>query len=179
MGRNDKDAHEKAKPSLHLVRPIEQSPEGLRLAAHELFRSLKGQMTNLFKITPRKENEVWLFDDPSVGLQGEPFVSGADDIIEAMADAAGATERQKTVGIGVYFSDSPFSINGKLATLLVREGFESLPEAVVAGACGEQGAWYQGEVNGMQMRGWLCPATLKYFPVHPPMLYALMDTPVG
>jgi hypothetical protein len=33
-------------------------------------------------IAPYKYNGSWVFDDPGVGLRREPFVSGADTMIE-------------------------------------------------------------------------------------------------
>jgi hypothetical protein len=36
----------------------------------------------LFVIEPYQWNGIWVFDDPWVGLQQEPFVSGMPEIIE-------------------------------------------------------------------------------------------------
>lgn len=132
-------------------------------------------MTQIFKINPRKESNIWLFDDPSRELDREPFVMGADAMIEALADQAGACRYQKSIGVPIYFSAEPFSINSFAATEFTRSRFGVEPEAIQAGACGEDGAWYQGTVGNVDFEGWLCPATLKYFPVHPPKLYALVD----
>lgn len=130
----------------------------------------------LLKIYPRKQQGTWLFDDPAVGLVSEPFVSGADDIIEAMADLEEKSGEQKAAGVGIYFADQPFSINGRPAIEMERIGFGSVPDAVQQGACGSDGAWYRTTIAGRQLEGWLCPATLKYFSIHPPLLYALIDS---
>ena len=37
-------------------------------------------------IHPYKHEGLWVFDDAEVGLIKEPFVSGADDIIEKMVE---------------------------------------------------------------------------------------------
>ena len=42
-------------------------------------------MNTLNVIVPYKWEGMWVFDDPRVGLSKEPFVSGADDMIEADA----------------------------------------------------------------------------------------------
>ena len=41
-------------------------------------------MNTLIAIHPDKSNGMWVFDDPEVGLRQEPFVSGADTIIERL-----------------------------------------------------------------------------------------------
>jgi hypothetical protein len=41
-------------------------------------------MNTLIAIHPYKAGGMWVFDDTAVGLRQEPFVSGADDIIEKM-----------------------------------------------------------------------------------------------
>ena len=41
-------------------------------------------MNSLFAIAPYKFQGFWVFDDPAVGLRQEPFVSGADTIIDVL-----------------------------------------------------------------------------------------------
>jgi hypothetical protein len=41
-------------------------------------------MNGLIAIHPYKAKGMWVFDDPAVGLRQEPFVSGADAIIDRM-----------------------------------------------------------------------------------------------
>jgi hypothetical protein len=36
-------------------------------------------------ITPYKHHGMWVFDDPRVGLVQEPFVAGADTMIDRVA----------------------------------------------------------------------------------------------
>ncbi len=43
-------------------------------------------MNSIMVIHPYKYEGMWVFDDQTVGLIQEPFVSGADEIIELMAN---------------------------------------------------------------------------------------------
>ena len=43
-------------------------------------------MNQITVIHPYKSSGVWAFDDESVGLVREPFVSGADEVIELMKE---------------------------------------------------------------------------------------------
>ncbi|MES2572574.1 MAG: DUF6717 family protein, partial [Verrucomicrobiota bacterium] len=94
--------------------------------------------------------EMWVFDDPSVGLRQEPFVSGADTIIDVLtAEIPGAAN-----GFKLLFSAHPFP--GYTARFLrVR------PE--------HDGNWYSWLEQ--EMEGWLCPALFKYFESAPEELY--------
>jgi hypothetical protein len=55
-------------------------------------------------IHPYKYDEMWVFDDEKVGLIQEPFVSGADEIIERMVTQIPNAES----GFSLIFSGSPF-----------------------------------------------------------------------
>jgi hypothetical protein len=44
-------------------------------------------MNSVMAIHPYKANGLWVFDDTAVGLRQEPFVAGADAIIERMVEA--------------------------------------------------------------------------------------------
>ena len=55
-------------------------------------------------ISPYKYNGMWVFDDPRVGLAQEPFVAGADTMIDrVVADIPNAEK-----GFTLIFSASPF-----------------------------------------------------------------------
>jgi uncharacterized protein DUF6717 len=103
----------------------------------------------LFVIEPYKSNGTWVFDDPRVGLEREPFVAGMPEIIDrAVGDIPNAE-----AGFTLIFSANPF------------------PGATV------ELEWVREEVGGhwyrwMDMEGWLCPALFHYFPTPPPRLYA-------
>ncbi len=90
------------------------------------------------------------FDDPAVGLRQEPFVSGADEIMDCFsADIPGAAN-----GFRLIFAPEPFP--GYTAR------FErSRPEY--------GGMWYRWPERNME--GWLCPALFKYFAKAPPEIF--------
>ena len=101
-------------------------------------------MNSIRVIHPYKYEGVWVFDDEKVGLMQEPFVSGADDIIDRLVANIPNAEN----GFNLIFSDMPFP--GHQAEFKwVREE---------AG-----GNWYM--LKELDMEGWLCPALYKYFAV--------------
>ena len=106
---------------------------------------------SLFVIHPYKYYGSWVFDDPAVGLIREPFVMGADVIIERfVADIPGAKG-----GFTLTFSAQAFpGHQTRLERLREEDG----------------GNWYYCPEQDME--GWLCPALFKYFAVAPVHLYA-------
>lgn len=106
---------------------------------------------SIFVIQPYKYLGLWVFDDEKVGLIQEPFVSGADDIIDkCVANIEGADK-----GFILLFSASPFpGHNAKFEWRRTENG----------------GNWYF--VRELNMEGWLCPALFKYFDKASPTLYA-------
>ncbi|HEY0683869.1 MAG TPA: DUF6717 family protein [Steroidobacter sp.] len=108
-------------------------------------------MNAIIAIHPYMTQGVWVFDDAAVGLREEPFISGADVIIEHMvADIPNAKD-----GFTLIFSGSAFP------------GYQLELEWVRADMSGN---WYRSQALGME--GWLCPALLKYFESLPARLYA-------
>ncbi|MGO4262226.1 DUF6717 family protein [Lysobacter sp. TAB13] len=108
-------------------------------------------MNAIVAIHPYKTHGMWVFDDLAVGLREEPFVSGADTIIDHMV--AGIDGAQN--GFTLLFSTNPFP------------GYQLQLDWQRADLSGN---WYRSESIGME--GWLCPALLKYFDAPPPTLYA-------
>jgi hypothetical protein len=107
-------------------------------------------MNSLFAIAPYKYEGFWVFDDPAVGLRQEPFVSGADVIIDELPkDIPGAEN-----GFRLVFSMQPFP--GYTARFDWQR-----PE--------HGGNWYQWAERGME--GWLCPALFCYFETPPEKIY--------
>src|SRR5215212_9168263 len=105
----------------------------------------------LFVIQPYRWNGLWVFDDPRVGLEREPFVSGIPEIIDrAVREIPDAEE-----GFLLIFSASPFPG----ATVELDRVREELG-----------GHWYRWDAHGME--GWLCPALFHYFETATPKLYA-------
>ena len=107
-------------------------------------------MNSLFAIPPYKFQGFWVFDDQAVGLRQEPFVSGANRILdiltESIPDAAS--------GFRLVFSTQAFP--GFTARFVwEREEFN--------------GNWYSWPER--QIEGWLCPALFKYFESAPEEIY--------
>ena len=93
---------------------------------------------------------MWVFDDPAVGLVREPFVGGADTMIDAATRGIPKAEE----GFLAVFSASYF------------------PNAeIVLEWVGEEGGGNVYRWPQQEMEGWLCPALLKYFPKAPEKLY--------
>ena len=108
-------------------------------------------MNAIIAIHPYKYEGLWVFDDPNAGLVREPFVSGADEIIETMVQGiAGAPS-----GFTLLFSAAPFP--GHQSTFEWRRSDMG-------------GNWYYSADVGIE--GWLCPALFKYFERAPERIYA-------
>lgn len=103
-------------------------------------------------IKPYKWEGLWVFDDDRVDLVKEPFVGGADTLIDF------AVERQEIMnaeeGFLLLFSATPFP-GATLQLEWVRED--------------EGGNVYLWREEDLE--GWLCPALLKYFDRAPTELY--------
>lgn len=101
-------------------------------------------------IAPYKYEGMWVFDDPRVGLIQEPFVAGADTMIDrVVADIPDAEH-----GFTLIFSTTPFP------------GYQHCLEWRSAESGGN---WYYAP--HLDMGGWLCPALFQYFPEAPKKLY--------
>ena len=108
-------------------------------------------MNSILTIAPYRFAGTWVFDDAAVGLDREPFVAGADHVIDLMtADIPDAHD-----GFRLTFSDQPFP------------GYQAHLTIIRPESGGTWYAWPEREVEG-----WLCPALFKYFPVAPQNIYA-------
>ncbi len=109
-------------------------------------------------IFPYQFEGAWVFDDEDKELDKEPFVFGADTIIDQMVvDIQGAEN-----GFKLLFSHAPFpgyQVHGEW----IREEME--------------GNWYR--VSEFGIEGWLCPALLKYFDRPPENIYAKAEPKRG
>jgi uncharacterized protein DUF6717 len=108
-------------------------------------------MNVIVAIHPYKYEGLWVFDDPKVGLLQEPFVSGADTIIDQMTQGIPSAES----GFTLLFSAEPFP------------GFQAMFEWRRTEMGGN---WYYS--NELAAEGWLCPALFKYFETAPATIYA-------
>ena len=107
-------------------------------------------MNSIFVIKPYRWEGMWVFDDPNVGLVKEPFVGGADKMIDvATAHIPNANQGFIAVFSAGYFPDA------RIILEWVREE-----------GGGNVYCWAE-----MDMEGWLCPALFKYFEQTPDKLY--------
>jgi hypothetical protein len=101
-------------------------------------------------IAPYKHLGLWVFDDPKVGLVQEPFIAGADTMIDRVTvdipDAAN--------GFVLVFSASEFPGHQFALDWRREEG---------------GGNVYYSPV--LDMEGWLCPALFRYFESAPERLF--------
>ena len=108
-------------------------------------------MNSIHLIRPYRHLGMWVFDDERVSLVQEPFVSGADTIIDVwVADIPDAES-----GFRLLFSTTPFPGHTLHLEWLREE---------------HGGNWYRWPAHDME--GWLCPALFHYFPEAPRAIYA-------
>lgn len=108
-------------------------------------------MNSLVVIHPYRYEGMWVFDDAKAGLVQEPFVSGADVILDKLvADIPDAAN-----GFTLVFSAAPFP--GMQLHFEWRRAEH-------------RGNWYYAPELGIE--GWLCPALFKYFDAAPERIYA-------
>lgn len=101
-------------------------------------------------IKPYVWEGMWVFDDARVGLDKEPFVSGADVMMNLLAQDIPNADK----GFRLIFSGTPFP--GHIYALDWRRT-----------DC--DGNWYYSP--DFDLEGWLCPALFKYFEVAPKKIY--------
>ncbi|WP_219740961.1 DUF6717 family protein [Rhizobium populisoli] len=107
-------------------------------------------MNSINVIAPYKYLDMWVFDDSRVGLTQEPFVGGADTLIDqAVADIPNAE-----LGFVMVFSKVAFP--GHQFRLEWRRAENS------------GNIYYSADFDA---EGWLCPALLRYFDNPPPELF--------
>jgi len=104
-------------------------------------------------------NVCWVFDDERTGLQAEAFVQGTSEMISRVVAHKGIPNAAK--GFLISFSDKAF------------DGYDVERKWVCED--GNSGNWYEGEVLGLAMENWLCPALLLYFEKPPKLLYVRCD----
>jgi hypothetical protein len=107
-------------------------------------------MNAMLVIHPYKKNGVWMFDDPAAGLVQEPFISGADVLIDKMVEGMPNAE----AGVTILFSAQAFPG--------FQHRFDWRREEM-------GGNWYFNEKFAME--GWLCPALFKYFQQAPEQIF--------
>jgi hypothetical protein len=101
-------------------------------------------------IKPYRWEGLWVFDDETVGLKREPFVAGADTIIDLAVARKRIKDPEK--GFLLLFSAQRFP-GADMELKWVREEMD--------------GNVYEWEGH----EGWLCPALFKYFPEAPRKIF--------
>jgi hypothetical protein len=89
---------------------------------------------------------MWVFDDPRVGLSAEPFVGGADTMIDRATSHIPDAGR----GFNMVFSGVPFPDHQHRLEWRREEGTGNV--------------YHAAELDA---EGWLCPALLHYFEERP------------
>jgi hypothetical protein len=105
-------------------------------------------------IQPYKYAGTWVFDDPAVGLQREPFVAGVPEMIDELVEDIPDAEE----GFRLTFSTRPFPSHTHTLTWRRAE---------------EGGNWYYCEE--LEKEGWLCPGLFKYYREAPEQFYVRAD----
>jgi len=109
-------------------------------------------------IAPYRYLDMWVFDDPRVGLTAEPFVGGADTMIDRVtAEIPNAEDGFVMVFSGTPFPEHQFRLE-----------------------------WRREERGGnvyyapaLDAEGWLCPALLRYFDGSPAEIYVQVKPKSG
>lgn len=108
-------------------------------------------MNSILAVHPYKHEGLWVFDDERVGLVKEPFVAGADVLIDKMVEGI------PTAGSGVTILFSARTFPGAQHEFVWRREESG-------------GNWYYSPEYGLE--GWLCPALFKYFDKAPEQIFA-------
>ena len=111
---------------------------------------------SLMVIEPYRRAGTWAFDDPRAGLQGEPFVNGVPEWIDALLEKAAI--RDPDQGFRLIFSGRPFP-NYQTEVQWRRRDMG--------------GNWYYSDE--FQSEGWLCPALFQYFKRAPRAIYISVE----
>jgi len=115
-------------------------------------------MNSIYCIHPYQWNGLWVFDDPVHGLTREPFVAGANTVIDLATQAIPHAEE----GFNLLFSASPFPPMHQDAQTLELKLKEESPTRT--------GSTYVCEQFGLE--AWLCPALYRYYERAPAYLFA-------
>ncbi|NQT93809.1 MAG: hypothetical protein HQ559_13705 [Lentisphaerae bacterium] len=112
---------------------------------------------SIFVIAPYKTAGTWVIDDPTRGLEREPFVAGIPKLIDRLTQDIPGAE----TGFRLLFSAGEFP------------GFT---HKMTWKRKSSSGNWYYSEE--FKAEGWLCPAFFKYFSKPPRAIYIKAE-PIG
>jgi hypothetical protein len=108
-------------------------------------------MNSILVIHPYKHAGAWVFDDPAVGLVREPFVAGADVVLDKLT----AHIPDAATGVTIIVSGNPFPD--------AKHEFHRWREEFSGHCCLDPASGHEG---------CLCPALFKYFDTAPDKIYA-------
>jgi hypothetical protein len=106
---------------------------------------------------------AWVFDDFSRELDKEPFVAGADLLLDVMADNDGNRKEGQTCGF--YFGATPIPDWNVQLKIHSKDGNDGTFYTVDLPELGKQD---EGPI-------WLCPALLKFFEDSPENIYVKIN----
>jgi hypothetical protein len=107
-------------------------------------------------IVPYRWEGTWVFDDPEVGLNKEPFVFGIPEMIETLLERKGMSQVDR-----FRLTFSAFKFPGYDEEIVLQSGDVS------------RGSYYESASFGKV--GWLCPALAHYFFKSPAKIYVKFD----
>lgn len=111
-------------------------------------------MNSINIIKPYKYLDRWVFDDEKVELLQEPFVSGADTLIDKATKSIPNAENEFILIFSKdYFPDTDLCLEWQRSD--------------------NAGNWYYSKE--FDTEGWLCPALFKYFTDAPKNLYIKVE----
>ena len=132
----------------------------LTRATHRDKKYMKSNQINIIK--PYKHHEQWVFDDPSVGLEREAFVAGADTLLDIV------TEDIPNAGDGIVVLFSA----GKFPSYNVLLKWKHGDEDGNFYSCFRDNEQPVATHNSCEpLEAWLCPALFKYYEDAPKELY--------
>jgi hypothetical protein len=128
-----------------------------RCRAEALSEYAKEPLMNAINIIlPYKWGATWVFDDPRVGLDKEPFVAGVPEMIDILLEQKGMK------GVDRFrLTFSAYEFPGYDEKIDMQSGQV------------EQGTYYESHTFGRI--GWLCPALARYFDQSPQQIYVKFE----
>jgi|GEM_PF-452674 len=131
------------------------SYEIIRPISHASPSTLKANPPRVLVLYPYLLESTWVFDDERTNLKEEAFVLGTSEMITRVLKSKRIPKANS--GFALSFSDQAF------------DGYDV--ERHWVRSDGYSGNWYAGEVVGLEMENWLCPALLLYFQTPPHKLF--------
>ena len=106
----------------------------------------------------KSERNQWVFDDPDVGLVQEPFVAGADEIMDKLTESYSESARK---GFKLFMREAiPEDVDDAIECIH--------SELIEHGILGRSN-YYQCETLGKRI--WLCPNLYRYITNTPQIIW--------